>query len=247
MIRGAREIRESYRDAGVAAQYVDTRFREPLGALLHDRQIEHMKRLFASMRPSRVLEIAPGPARLTTDVIGSLACRPVLMDASAQMLNEARRRLGPHAARCTFVQGDVFALPFRSRFDIVYTFRLIRHFGRADRVQLYKTLRSLLAERGVLVFDVVNEAVSAPLRRARPEEYKHYDALLTLKALTEELSEAGVRLTSAVEVQRRFPLLYRLQVLVAPRSRALARGAMEVVDRFGGGRPLEWIATCCRA
>ncbi len=247
MIRGSHDIRDAYRDAGVASQYVSTRFREPLGSLLHDRQVACLKRLFASIRPSRVLEIAPGPARLTTDVVGSLACRPVLMDASAQMLAEARRRLGADAAQCAFVQGDVFALPFRSRFDVVYTFRLIRHFDRADRIQLYKSIGALLADRGALMFDVVNEAVSAPLRRARPEEYEHFDALLTLDALSEELSDAGLRLTSVVDVQRRFPLLRQLQVLVAPRSRALARGAMEVVDRFGGGRPLEWIVTCCRA
>jgi hypothetical protein len=36
------------------------------------------------------------------------------------------------------------------------------------------------------------------------------------------------------------------QVYVAPRSRALARGAMELLDRLGGP-PLEWIVTCRRA
>jgi hypothetical protein len=35
MIRGVSELREAYRSTEVARSYVDQRFREPLGALLH--------------------------------------------------------------------------------------------------------------------------------------------------------------------------------------------------------------------
>ena len=73
----------------------------------------------------------------------------------------------------------------------------------------------------------------------------HYDASLQREALCAELAAAGFEVESLAGAQHRYATLYRLQVLVAPRSAQLARLAMNVVDR-SGGEPLEWIATCRR-
>lgn len=247
-IRGRLAIREAYRDEGVARQYIDGRFREPLGALLHARQADALKRLFRDRCPARVLEIAPGPARLTVEIARFETCRGTVLDASAQMLAEARRRLAPIAGdRWTFVHGDVFHLPFRAEFDVVFAFRLLRHFDEGDRVRAYAQIAQALRPGGVLVFDAVNETVSARLRAQDPQSHRHYDALLRPDALRREMEAAGFEITSLEGVQRRYPLLRRLQTLVAPRSRATARAAMELVDRLGGGEPLEWIVTCRHA
>ena len=45
MIVGRTAIRDAYRDETVARRYVDERFREPLGAMLHQRQARALKRL----------------------------------------------------------------------------------------------------------------------------------------------------------------------------------------------------------
>ena len=83
-----------------------------------------------------MLEIAPGPARVTVDVADALPAPPVLMDASAQMLAEARNRMrANHRRDPRLVQGDAFRLPFASGFDLVYSFRLIRHFGDLFQVE----------------------------------------------------------------------------------------------------------------
>jgi hypothetical protein len=74
----------------------------------------------------------------------------------------------------------------------------------------------------------------------------HYDASLDRDELREELASAGFEIESLAGAQHHYPTLYRLQVLVAPRSEKLARLAMNVVDRAGGGEPLEWIVTCRR-
>ena len=249
MFQGSVQIRDAYRDSGVAGRYVEERFVEPLGALLHARQVAYLTRVLRGLEPQRVLEIAPGPARLTADVAPFLGPHPVLIDASAQMLAEARRRLGAEfSSRCEFVHGDAFSLPFASTFDCVYTFRLIRHFEQEDRRRLYAQIARVLRPGGSLVFDAVNEEVSAPVRRAaHAEAHRHYDALFQREALERELEDAGFRVTDLHGVQRRYSLLSGLQVLVAPRSRLLARTAMEVVDRMGGGPPLEWIVRCVRA
>jgi SAM-dependent methyltransferase len=248
MFSGSTQIRDAYRDERVADRYVAERFCEPLGALLHARQVAYLRRVLHQLKPHRVLEIAPGPARLTADVAPFLASPPVLVDASAQMLAQAKRRLAAVAEPATLVQGDVFQLPFGPVFDCVYTFRLIRHFGTEDRPRLYTEIARVLRPGGVLLFDAVNEEVSGPLRlRSDPNEHRHYDALLNPEALKRELEQAGFTMTSLQGVQHRYPVLAGLQVLVAPRSRLLARGAMEIVDRVGNGAPLEWIVNCCRA
>lgn len=246
MISGADGIREAYQDAGVASRYVDERFRTPLGALLHDRQSQVLRSaLSATARPD-VLEIAPGPARLTTGVI-DLVGQLTLVDASAEMLAEARRRLSSIRAqtRCTLIRGDAFCLPFPQRFDLIYTFRLIRHFEAEDRLRLYREAARVLKPGGRLVFDAVNRRVYEPLR-AIADGGQHFDASIEREALCAELANSGFEVDSLAEVQHRYGLLHQLQVLLAPRSSKLASLAMNIVDRFGGGEPLEWVVICRR-
>ena len=246
MISGIDGIRAAYQDAGVARRYVEERFTTPLGALLHDRQSQVLRRVISAHASPDVLEIAPGPARLTTSVI-DVTGRLTLLDASAEMLAEARSRLSGVTVdtNYTLVRGDAFCLPFPSRFDFVYSFRLIRHFGPDERLRLYREIARVLKPGGRLVFDAVNERVYEPMR-AIADGKQHFDASLDREALCAELAAAGFEVELLAGVQHRYSTLYQLQVLVAPRSAKLARLAMNVVDRVGGGEPLEWVVTCRR-
>jgi len=247
VISGRANLQKAYQDDQVARTYVEKRFRSPLGALLHSRQCRVVRRLIRARAVQQAVEIAPGPARLTVEV-APLLKRVTLVDASAQMLHEARGRLDERgmAARVDFVQADAFQLPIGDRFELAYTFRLIRHFERGDRIRLYREIGRILKPGGWLIFDAVNEVVSSPLRaRARPGEYEHFDALLRPATLAAELGESGFRVVSLTGVQHRYPVLAKCQVHIAPRSALLARAAMEVIDRLGG-EPLEWIVVCQR-
>ena len=247
MIKGQADLRKAYQDDRVAQDYVGTRFVAPLGAMLHARQVRVVRDLIARERIEHVAEVAPGPARLTVDV-APLLSHVTLIDASAQMLAEARARLRTRglADRVRLVQADAFQLPIHSQFFLVYSFRLIRHFQRDDRLKLYQQIREILVPNGWLVFDAVNEVVSAPLRQGKgPDEYAHFDALLRPQGLEQELRESGFQTVSLIGVQRRYPALLKCQTLIAPRSTVLARAAMEVIDR-SGGEPLEWIVVCRR-
>jgi SAM-dependent methyltransferase len=250
MIGGREDLQKAYQDDRVAREYVATRFTSPLGALLHARQTGVVQRLIQEQGIERAAEIAPGPARLTVD-IAPLLKHVTLLDASAQMLGEARRRLAGRglavdSGAFQFIQADAFKLPLKAQLELVYSFRLIRHFERADRLRLYGQIAGILKPGGFLVFDAVNEVVSAPLRaNAKPGEYQHYDALLRPDALTEELRESGFTVVSLTGVQYRYGAMMATQVYVAPRSATLARAAMQVLDRLGG-EPLEWVVVCRR-
>jgi ubiquinone/menaquinone biosynthesis C-methylase UbiE len=246
MIEGHSGIRDAYRDEQVARDYVDRRFREPLGAMLHDLQLARLRQVLRSMQPAEILEVAPGPARLTLGLAADLQRRGTVVDASRQMLAEGRARLGAARSSWRFVQGDAFHLPFRGPFDLIYTFRLIRHFADADRARLYAQIARILRPGGVLVFDAVNETVARSLRNNAGNACHHYDALLTPGRIRSELDAAGLDLLRLDDIQRHYPLMYRLQVLVAPRSRRLARAAMDLVGSLPGGEPLEWVVTATR-
>ena len=244
MIEGATAIRDAYLDDTLARRYVADRFTQPLGALPHARHVRAVERVIATARPERILEIGPGPARVTADVRHTSATL-FLLDSSAAMLREARRRLT--GITCRYLQGDVFDLPVQSAFDLVYSFRLIRHFAADDRKRIYAQIARSLRPGGWLVFDAVNEIVSAPLRaRSGSEAHQHYDALLRPDVLRAELEAAGFEVLGLEGVQHRYALLYALQTFVAPRSALVARIAMEAVDRLLGGEPLEWIVICRR-
>jgi hypothetical protein len=114
-------------------------------------------------------------------------------------------------------------------------------------MRLYREIGRVLGPSGLFVFDAVNAEVSEPIRAAAaPGEYEHFDALVRLPELSAELRESGFVISSLTGVQHNYPTLARAQVLIAPRSRPIARAVMEVVDRLGG-LPLEWIVTCRRA
>lgn len=245
---GADRIRDAYRDAAIAHRYVRERFEHPLGRLLHRQQMKIVRSLVAAQQPGEVLEIAPGPARLTVDIASVLREGVTLIDTSMQMLAEARRALGNAGHRCHLIQGDAFQLPFARQFDFVYSFRFIRHFGDEDRQRLYAQIARALRSRGLFVFDAVNARAAKPVRECAPAgAYCHYDALMEREALVAELQAANLEPLALHGAQRRFRWLYQIQVLLGPRAPRVARLAIELVDRFGGGEPLEWIVVCRRA
>jgi ubiquinone/menaquinone biosynthesis C-methylase UbiE len=247
MISGRQELRDAYRDDQVAKEYVERRFQTPLGAFLHNRQAAVLSTVIRDHAIDRAVEIAPGPARLTVETAPQLT-HVTVIDASAQMLGEARRRLAARGvlSRVSLVQADAFRLPVRGTVGLVYSFRLIRHFDRAERIQLYKQAAGILRPGGFLVFDAVNAVVSEALRAQYPEEFQHFDALLRRDELVAELREAGFVIDALTGVQHRYRAMLNVQVYVAPRADALARLAIGALDRLGG-EPLEWIVTCRRA
>ena len=240
-ISSPRDIQAAYRGSATASGYVEGRFASELMRLMHDKQVAAVNRAMKLHRPLRSLEIAPGPGRITREVItsGSLTC----LEFNDGMIEVGRPECSPHV---TWVQGDAFALPFQEEFELAYTFRFVRHFKIDDRARLYAQVRKVLRPGGVLLFDVVNEKVSAPLRKSSPEEYPVYDEIYAnIDAVARELKAHGLLLVSALPVLRCFSLQRSVQLLVGPRWRRLCRSLIRGMEWWPGG-PLEWIVECRR-
>lgn len=234
------EIQQSYRDPDVARRYVENRFANELMALLHERQVEAVDLVMRENHPHRALEVAPGPGRLTRDVLpaGELVC----LEFNEAMISEGRQCCGEDVR---WVQGNAFELPFEMcEFDFAYSFRFVRHFHREDRGRLYAQLWKVLRTDGILVLDAVNARVSAPLREANPGEYPIYDKLYRDEAeLSSELMEAGFEVLSVMPVQKCFSIQCKAQNLFGPRSRRICRWAIRALEGFSRGPALEWIVT----
>jgi ubiquinone/menaquinone biosynthesis C-methylase UbiE len=242
MSDGAREkILKAYTGGTVAAAYIRERFETELNKILHHRQVSFVNRVVSSQTPERVLEIAPGPGRLTRDlrVKGTIICLEY---------NKGMIELG--SASCSdmtrWVRGNAFQLPFSQVFDLVYGFRFVRHFHRQDRQELYGEISRVLRPGGYFVMDAVNERVSRSLRQAHPERYPVYDKLYRPDELRQELNEAGLNVVTLHPVQKYLRWQYRSQILLGPRSNRLNRLIIRTLEKLPGKEGLEWIVLCRR-
>jgi SAM-dependent methyltransferase len=210
--------------------------------------VRAVNRIIRQHRVRQVLEVAPGPARLSCNVSGFE--RAVLCDANLEMLAIARLRLEqahetqhgttPHAPWRS-VAGDAFRLPFRDTFDLVYTFRFLRHFEPRDRSRLYAQIGSHLRPGGLFVFDAVNASVALPIRRREGDSaYPIYDALYQRESLLHELRQNGFDVLGLIPVMRHMRLQHLIQVVVGPRSTPIAHAAIRWLEWLPG-QPLEWI------
>jgi ubiquinone/menaquinone biosynthesis C-methylase UbiE len=236
------EIQDAYQGEKTARGYVRARFATPLNRLMHDRQVRAVQRLIHRVRPARILEIAPGPGRITRDIRpgGDLVC----LEYNEGMIAQGRAACGDHVV---WVRGNAFQLPFGPDFDLVYSFRFVRHFHRPDRERLYAEVRRVLRPGGYFLLDAVNARVSRPLREANPEQYPIYDKLYGRQELCEELARAGLELVALEPVHKFYRWQYRSQVLLGPRADGLNRLVLRALESLPARNGLEWVVTCRRA
>jgi ubiquinone/menaquinone biosynthesis C-methylase UbiE len=236
------EIQDAYRGEKTASGYVRARFTTPLNRLLHDRQVRAVQRLIRRVRPASILEIAPGPGRITRDVRpgGELVC----LEYNEGMIAQGQAACGD---RAVWVRGNAFQLPFDPGFDLVYSFRFVRHFHRADRDRLYAEVRRVLRPGAYFLMDAVNARVSRRLREANPDQYPVYDKLYGGRELREELARAGLEPVALEPVHKFYAWQYQSQVLLGPRANWLNRFFIRALESLPTRDGLEWIVTCRRA
>jgi ubiquinone/menaquinone biosynthesis C-methylase UbiE len=235
------ELQAYYQDHRVVAEYLRRRTGQPLNGVLHRAQVRFLNRVVRTRDPLRVLEIAPGPARLTAEL--DFQGRGAAIDASPRMLATARARLREHPAQWLLVRGDAFELPFAAaEFDLVYTLKFIRHFQLPERQRLYAEIRRVLAPGGAFVLDAQNRAVSLPHRRRKGlEQYRIFDVLYDEGELVEELRGAGFAVVAIEGLMRHFGLQQRLNRLRRVGLGGMARRLIEIVERVPGRHPSTWM------
>jgi len=236
------DLQRYYQDRDVVAQYLRRRTAQPLNGTLHDAEVAFLNALVRERRPGRVLEIAPGPGRLTAEL--EFDGQGAALDASPGMLGVARERLRERGREWLFLRGDGFTLPFADRsFDLVYTLKFVRHFQLDDRKRLYGEIRRVLRPGGVFAQDAQNRHVSLPHREKKGlDRYAIYDVLYdSEQELRAEMEGAGFKVVRVAGILKHFAVQQKLNRLrrigLAPLARALI-GALEQVP---GSQPSTWM------
>ena len=235
------EIQAYYRDPAVVGAYIERRTAQPLNGILHRCQVRFLNCVLGERRPRRVLEVAPGPARLTAELEG--VGQGVAVDGSAEMLALARERLGDGRGPWLVVRGDAFALPVADgSVDLAFAIRFVRRFAPDVRRQLYAEIRRTLSPRGALIVDAQNRAVSLPHRQRKGlERYPVFDALYDRDELIDEIEAAGFRVVRLEGMIRHFGVQSRLNRLRRHGLDAFARGMIGLVERVPGRAPSTWM------
>ena len=229
------EVRSYYQQPVVAEGYIEKRFTEPLNVVEHEQQAKFLNKVIREKQLKKILEFAPGPARLTAElqIEGGTS-----IDASESMLALARQR----KKDWDFVQGDILNMKLNAKQDLVFCVRFLLHFQKEERKKIYGQAWKALG-RGYLVFEAMNSKVVGPLRRILGKKrYIVYDQLYTLEELHRELEENGFKMEHLEPILSHF----WIQALCSRPWKwlGLKRTAVRCVrffELFPSSQPYEWM------
>jgi SAM-dependent methyltransferase len=241
-----RTVRKLYQDENVANQYLANRLKYTWWRQLHRVQVEAVNRVVAREDINDILEVAPGPARITAEVEGVL--RGTMVEASPQMISVAKRRLAAAGkdGQWDLREGNAFDLSsLDEAYDFAYTFRFIRHFQKPERQRFYEQVHQRLRPGGLFLFDVVNARIRRQLDRAagtKKDGLKVYDVSYhSPEEICAELAESGFEPVSVTGVLHHFRFQSWLSHKFDDLVPGVAESAIRALDRIESAHPLEWI------
>ncbi len=246
VVSGRHAVNAAYQDASRAKEYIRSRYEDdPFGRATHEHQVRLLRRIITRLGARHVLEVAPGPARLTVHL--PRVDRGVAVEQSPAMIRVATERLSAFGRDDWQIeQGDAFALPYQAgEFDLALSFKLVRHFDRSDRQRLLENLRNAVRSGGHVLLDVPNELACRWLHRKWGVEKGWIeDHWFSINEFRAEARQAGFADVRFYPVQ---PLITAQYYCWSQLWRIWPRGARVVgrsLERVAWGQPLEWLAVC---
>lgn len=246
IVSGQDAVRDVYRQDELADDYIRSRYESDFfGRATHDHQVRILRRIITDLHAKRVLEVAPGPARLTVHLPRvEYGCA---VEQSPAMIRNAEKRLQSYGRDDWHLrEGDAFDLPFRSgEFDIAMAFKLVRHFDRTDRLRLLDNMRRAVRSGGHVILDVANDAAYGWLHAKWGLTIDWIDDFrFTQSLFLAEMCDAGFTDVRLYPVQPLIQAQYYCWCHLPRLSRALARGVGRMLEWYPWGQPFEWIAVC---
>ena len=240
-----KQFEDFYQDPHTVESYFRKRFGSPLGYAIHSRESVLVNKYLKYVpEDGTILELAPGPARLTGDI--EFSGLKVGMDKSRQMLGAANDRL--KGKKWNLLQGDAFSIPFPDEeITAVISFRFLRHFQSKERSCLWKELRRVVKPGGYLIFDALNRGMPAfAFRDAKIHLTGIYDELWEISELRGELDNNGWELFRYNQVVGNLTISYMLSKLFSPFGRISRIGAALIIllGSIPTRSPFQWVVIC---
>ena len=238
LVKHKKDMIKFYENDQIAKEYVGKRYQNPIGKTLHEKQVNCVNQFISKGNFDSVLEIACGPGRLTKDV------KPVknslALDSSNAMLKIAKK----NAPAWNFQNSDAFNLKLQSKYDLVYSFKLIRHFDEEKRTKLYEQFHKVLNPNGYFIFDMPDKKMGSFVWKfTRKEDEYVFDVALSKKKIKKELSPY-FKVIKFIPVVNLFPLQYAVSKLGEKRFKKTAENIVNFTEGINLGVPWEWIVVC---
>ncbi len=236
----------AYADPAMARSFEERRFGGPIGELLAATQARVLANMVGRIQDRPILDVATGTGRAAL-LMARGGADVTAVDASEQMLQEARKRAAEERAQIDFKRGDAHALQFQNRdFDVVICLRLLMHAPDWRKVmsELCRVAERLVifdypAASSVALFESIwRRAVHA--MGVKTEAYR----VISDRAIREALARSGFRVRS---VHRQFVLPIAVHRLIG--SRRFTIRLEGFLDRLGllkrFGSPVTVVAERC--
>jgi ubiquinone/menaquinone biosynthesis C-methylase UbiE len=231
------EIKDYYTKEDVTINYESKRFISGVGELMHKNHIKIVNKFVNKVKKEKILEIAPGPARITAKI---KVKEGFAIENSDNMLNLARNK---HLKNWKFIKGDAFDLKINKKFNLIYTFRFIRHFKLEQRKELYYQIRNKLNINGYFIFDAPNIFIESPWRKiVGVEKYPVFDKFWFKKELIKELEENGFEVLGLVNNINLFFIQEPISKILSKLD--IKSTIVEKLEKINLSIPLEWIVIC---
>jgi ubiquinone/menaquinone biosynthesis C-methylase UbiE len=219
-----------YADRQVAEGFDALRFGGPIGQYLLDTQERILLDALRGSGGRAVLDVGTGTGRAAL-ALATAGASVIGVDASAEMLDVARRRASEAGAVVRFDVADAHALPFGDReFDLVVSLRLLMHvpdwrrcIAELARVSRHSVMIDFPAALSLAAIQSGARRLLAIAGR-RTEPYR----LLAEAAVEAELRSHGLRVT---RVERQFVLPIALHKRVG--SLGFTRGSERTLAAIG--------------
>ena len=231
-----------YADPAMARSFEDRRFGGPIGQLIAGEQARVLANMIGRIHDRSVLDVGTGAGRAAL-MLARGGARVTAVDASEQMLEEARKRAADQLAKVNFLRGDAHHLEFKDgSFDVVVCLRVLMHTPdwRQSLSELCRVADQLVifdypsATSAALAQSVVRRMFSAV--GGRTEAYRVFRDATMRRALAD--SQFRIR-----SVHRQFVLPIQLHKMIG--SRRFTTGSERVLDRLGLLRLLGSPVTVC--
>jgi 2-polyprenyl-3-methyl-5-hydroxy-6-metoxy-1,4-benzoquinol methylase len=219
-----------YADPAMARTFEERRFGGPIGQMIAAEQARVLANMIGRIQDRTILDVGTGTGRAAL-LLARGAARVTAIDASEEMLQEARKRAAAQMVTVNFLRGDVHHLDFTDRsFDVVICLRVLMHTPdwRQSLGELCRVANRLV------IFDYP-AAVSAALgqsvaRRLFSAVGGHTEAYRVFRhsTMTRALADSGFRVRS---VHRQFVLPIQLHKMIG--SRWFTTRSERVLARLG--------------
>jgi 2-polyprenyl-3-methyl-5-hydroxy-6-metoxy-1,4-benzoquinol methylase len=219
-----------YADPSMARSFEERRFGGPIGQMIAAEQARVLANMIGRIHERNILDVGTGAGRAAL-MLARGGAHVTAIDASEQMLDEARKRAAEQLVKVNFQRGDAHHLEFKDRsFDVVVCLRVLMHTPdwRQSLAELCRVADRLVifdypsATSAALVQSVVRRAASAV--GARTEAYRVFRHGSIQAALA--ASEFRVR-----SVHRQFVLPIQFHKLIG--SRGFTARSERLLDRVG--------------